>query len=230
MHAYKLLLSISLHYCTVSATLPHQCNYINPMTSATPQPNTQYHVPSPSTESQTLASDCKPLENYQYPLVALGALQGLSLVVLALVTTGWVCTCRSMKKREARESSICIRYKCKHSWLNNHSSHECLSKMVYFNVVGLLMSMATTMIMMMMMKIRLMKSDSFKIPRTMTCILHTQHSHMRRWLWDLLNHWSTKEFLRLRMTLLISPLSWLKMIARCTIYSTEVRQMVHVQE
>ena len=32
-------------------------------------------------------------------VVALGALLGLSMLLLAVVTTGWVCTCVSMKKR-----------------------------------------------------------------------------------------------------------------------------------
>lgn len=32
-------------------------------------------------------------------VAALGALLGLSMLLLALVTTGWVCTCVSMKKR-----------------------------------------------------------------------------------------------------------------------------------
>ena len=32
-------------------------------------------------------------------VVALGALLGLSMLLLAVVTTGWVCTCVSIKKR-----------------------------------------------------------------------------------------------------------------------------------
>jgi hypothetical protein len=107
LHFIIILLIVS-----VSSTLPHliQWNTTNSMTGTTPRAGTQCRTPSPSTDSPTLhTTDCKPLEYYQYPLAALGALQGLSLVILALVTTGWVCTCRSMKKREARKSSTCIR-------------------------------------------------------------------------------------------------------------------------
>ena len=99
---------------TVSLTLPHQSNYPNSMISATPQTNNiQHQPPSPTTDGQTLANN-KPVESYycnMYPLVALGALQGLSLLLLAVVTTGWVCTCMSMKKREAKINSMTqIRY------------------------------------------------------------------------------------------------------------------------
>ena len=84
------------------------------MISATPQTNNiQHQPPSPTTDGQTLANN-KPVESYHcniYPLVALGALQGLSLLLLTVVTTGWVCTCMSMKKREAKISSTThIRY------------------------------------------------------------------------------------------------------------------------
>ena len=99
---------------TVSSTLPHQYNMANPVISTTPQTNIP---PSPSTASQTLVD--KSMELNCVPLVALGALLGLSLLLLAVVTTGWVCTCVSMKKREARMSS---RYACM-AGLNNHGDH-----------------------------------------------------------------------------------------------------------
>ena len=99
-----------LHTCTVSPTLPHQCNSTNLMINTTPQTNNMHHT---STDGQTLAN-CKPMESYYcniYPLVTLGALLGLSLLLLTMVTTGWVCTCMFMKKREAKISSTThIRY------------------------------------------------------------------------------------------------------------------------
>ena len=96
-----------LHTCTVSPTLPHQCNSTNLMISATPQTSNMHHT---STDGQSLAN-CKPTESYYvHTLVAFGALQGLSLLLLAVVTTGWVCTCMSMKKREAKISTTHIRY------------------------------------------------------------------------------------------------------------------------
>ena len=96
----------------VSPTLPHQHNMSNPITSTTPQTNIP---PNPSTASRTLAT--KSMELNYVPLVALGALLGLSLLLLAVVTTGWVCTCVSMKKREAKVSSTHTRYACTAAWL-----------------------------------------------------------------------------------------------------------------
>ena len=102
---------------TASSTLPHQCNMANPVISTTPQTNIP---PSPSTASRTLAT--KSVELNYVPLVALGALLGLSLLLLVVVTTGWVCTCVSMKKREAKVSSTHTRY-ARIAGLNNHGDH-----------------------------------------------------------------------------------------------------------
>ena len=97
---------------TISPTFSHKANNTNSMTSATLQTNIQCRrncVPSPSTDSQTLVT-CKSVENYLVPLAALGGLLGLSLLLLAVVITGWVCTCRSMRKKEARKNSKHTRY------------------------------------------------------------------------------------------------------------------------
>ena len=99
---------------TVSSTLPHQWNMPNPVISTTPQTSIP---PSLSIASRTLVTKSVEL-NY----VPLGALLGLSLLLLAVVTTGWVCTCVSMKKREAKMSSIHNRYACT-AGLNNHGDH-----------------------------------------------------------------------------------------------------------
>ena len=109
LHFHSFMVSVSptrMH--TVSPTLPHQCNSTNLMISTTPQTNNIHHT---STGGRTLAN-CKPTESYYvHTLVALGALQGLSLLLLAVVTIGWVCTCMSMKKREAKISTMThIRY------------------------------------------------------------------------------------------------------------------------
>ena len=63
----------------------------------------QATIPVSSVES----GDRSPLtaETNNAPIVALGALLGLFVVLLAVVTTGWVCTCLIMKKRETAQSS-----------------------------------------------------------------------------------------------------------------------------
>ena len=53
---------------------------------------------SPEPILQTATGDTSG-SSYKSIAAALGALLGLSVLLLALVTTGWVCTCVSMKKR-----------------------------------------------------------------------------------------------------------------------------------
>ena len=63
------------------------------MISATPQTN----IPCPSMDSQTLV---KSVESY-VSTAAFGAPLALSVVVLAVVITGWVCTYVSMRNKLA---------------------------------------------------------------------------------------------------------------------------------
>ena len=107
IQVYKLYTRCSLHfnftvsaYPIVSPTLPCQCNMANPVISVTSQTDVPTLVPQTMTKS---------VQNY-VPVVALGALLALSMVLLAMVTTGWVCTCISMKKREPKKSSSHTRY------------------------------------------------------------------------------------------------------------------------
>ena len=122
IQVYKRYTRCSLHfnftasaYPTVSPTLPCQCNMANPMISVTSQTDI------PSLLPQTLT---KSVQNY-VPVTALGALLALSMVLLAMVTTGWVCTCISMKKREAKQSSTHTRFTSMliEFGVNNHVDH-----------------------------------------------------------------------------------------------------------
>ena len=80
---------------TVTATVTSSCT--NSVGGAF-----QVTIPISSMES----GDQSPLtpETNNTPILALGALLALSMVLLAVVTTGWVCTCLIMKKRD---SSTC---------------------------------------------------------------------------------------------------------------------------
>ena len=84
---------------THSSTLPHQCNEAKPTTSCTtPQMSTtNYRL-----QSQTPIKSVKIGESV---LALIGALLGLSVVLLAVVTTGWVCTCVYMKSKLAMDQS-----------------------------------------------------------------------------------------------------------------------------
>ena len=67
---------------TCSSIVSHQCNKAKP-TSATPQ------MSKLSLSSQT---SVQSMEN-SVPVIALGALLAFSVMLLAVVTIGWVCTC-----------------------------------------------------------------------------------------------------------------------------------------
>ena len=84
---------------THSSTLPHQCNEAKSATSCTtPQMSTtNYRL-----QSQTPVKSVKTGESV---LALIGALLGLSVVLLAVVTTGWVCTCVYMKSKLAMDQS-----------------------------------------------------------------------------------------------------------------------------
>ena len=45
-------------------------------------------------------------ETNNTPILVLGATLGLSVLLLAVVSTGWVCTCLVMKNREVATSSV----------------------------------------------------------------------------------------------------------------------------
>ena len=98
----------------VSPTLPCQYNNMtDPTTSVTPQT----YIPSlaPQTLTKSVVS-----------VTALGALLVLSLLLLTMVTTGWVCTYISMTKREAKKNSTHTRYYTSmlmQFGMNNHGGH-----------------------------------------------------------------------------------------------------------
>ena len=66
-------------------------------------------TPSLSMANQTPAKSV--MTSVTVPIVVLGALLGLFAILLAVVTTGWVCTCVAIKKKEAKRSQTHTRYK-----------------------------------------------------------------------------------------------------------------------
>ena len=60
------------------------------------------HTPTQSTESQSAVNTM--------PVQVLGALLGLSMVLLVIVTTGWVCTCLFMKNSKVKMNCVQDRY------------------------------------------------------------------------------------------------------------------------
>ena len=111
---------------TCSPTVPYHCNKAEKTTCVTPQTSTPRlsmvsQIPAKSvmisvpvtllknTPSLSMASQT-PAKSVMNGVV-LGALLGLSVVLLALVTIGWVCTCVAMKKKEAKKSQTHTRYK-----------------------------------------------------------------------------------------------------------------------
>ena len=87
---------------------PSQCTQTTVTTTVTPSCTNsggtfQVTIPILSMESEDRSSLASETNNA--PILALGALLGLFVVLLAVMTTGWVCTCLIMKKRETAQSS-----------------------------------------------------------------------------------------------------------------------------
>ena len=76
---------------TCSSIVSCQCNKTKPTTSTTPQ------MSKLSLSNQT---SVQSMEN-SVPVVALGALLAFSVMLLAVVTIGWVCTCINVKNKLA---------------------------------------------------------------------------------------------------------------------------------
>ena len=77
---------------TCSSIVSCQCNKTKPTTSTTPQ------MSKLSLSSQTSVQSIR--EN-SVPVVALGALLAFSVMLLTVVTIGWVCTCINVKNKLA---------------------------------------------------------------------------------------------------------------------------------
>ena len=79
---------------TCSSIVSCQCNKAKP-TSTTSQM---------SKLGQSNQTSVQSMEN-SVPVIALGALLAFSVMLLAVVTTGWVCTCIYMKNKLAMNQS-----------------------------------------------------------------------------------------------------------------------------
>ena len=95
-----------------NAITPSQCTQATLTTTVTPSctnpaagGGNSFQVTIPIPDSGE--SDQSPLtiETGSVPILILAALLGLSVLLLAAVATGWVCTCLIMKKREISLSS-----------------------------------------------------------------------------------------------------------------------------
>lgn len=96
-----------------NAITPSQCTQATLTTTVTPSCTNSvvgggngFQVTIPDSVNSG-ESDQLPLtvETGSVPVLVLAALLGLSVLLLAVVSTGWVCTCLVMKKREISLSS-----------------------------------------------------------------------------------------------------------------------------
>jgi hypothetical protein len=109
-------------YATISRGYSAPIGYTSPMLSCIPSKMTNQSLyyflflvsvspmtPQISTTSYRLPSQppisVKSIENGEPVLAPIGALMALSVVLLAVVTTGWVCTCIYMKNKMATDHS-----------------------------------------------------------------------------------------------------------------------------
>jgi hypothetical protein len=100
---------------TTTAITPSQCTQATLTTTVTPSctnsatpGGTSFQVTIPIIPDFENSGDQSPLttgEIDNVPILILGALLGLSVLLLAVVSTGWVCTCLIVKKREISLSS-----------------------------------------------------------------------------------------------------------------------------
>ena len=93
---------------TIACKLDTPVQTNNATTSVTPtlshsQPQHSVLVESPTSLSVTSTSSLEATERgvCTNSLAILGALLGISIVLLAVVTAGWVCTCVIMKKKQS---------------------------------------------------------------------------------------------------------------------------------
>ena len=92
---------ISPTQCTLTTTVTPTCT-----NTAAGGGSFQVTIPiSDSANSGDQSESALSAETNDAPLLVLGALMGLSVVLLAVVSTGWVCTCLIMKRREIALSS-----------------------------------------------------------------------------------------------------------------------------
>ena len=110
---YKTSVVTTFDITNTTTTTPQSCPIITEtvcITTSSTQLVTDY-----ATSNLSIAS-IQPMERQSLgnlaantlPVLILGALLALSILLLLIVTTGWVCTCVSMKKRKVKKSSCFV--------------------------------------------------------------------------------------------------------------------------